>query len=276
MSKLLRGLVILSMAPMFAAYGDGGSDSVMSGVSMGGEFYATGTFLAFSTDNDVSAAEAAAASFGHQVQNILGVSALNYADGQDKLMNYGFGAALTASMEMGGGLDVMARLAVHSALKDAVGLKSTNPGQTLTGDTKSKMAFTPSILVGMDGLHLGVGYHMTEFEFAQLTTSAAVTTEKTSKSNMIVFQIRGSTEIEAGDMSYSVFAFGETNLGGEADSDVEDYMKAYATTTQATTDIAGVFVPHATTDVNDIKAPAKVHAAYNSFGIGIGINFYDA
>lgn len=272
MSKLLRGLVVLSMAPMFAAYGEGGSDSALSGVSMGGEFYATGTFLAFSTDNDVSAA--AAADLGASVQNILGVSALNYADGQDKLMNYGFGAALTASMEMGGGLDVMARLAVHSALKDAVGLTSTSAGVTLSGDTKSKMAFTPSILVGMDGLHLGVGYQMTEFEFAQLTTIAGTTTEKTSKSNMIVFQVRGSTEIEAGDMSYSVFAFGETNLGGEADSDVEDYMKAYATTTDGV--VAGVFPDASSGDAHDIKAPAKVHAAYNSFGIGIGINFYDA
>ena len=276
MSKLLRGLVVLSMAPMFAAYGEGGSDSALSGVSMGGEFYATGTFLAFSTDNDVSATAAAtaAAGDGTQVQNILGVSALNYADGQDKLMNYGFGAALTASMEMGGGLDVMARLAVHSALKDAVGLKSTTTGLTLSGDTKSKMAFTPSILVGMDGLHLGVGYQMTEFEFAQLTTIAGTTTEKTSKSNMIVFQVRGSTEIEAGDMSYSVFAFGETNLGGEADSGVEDYMKAYATTTDGTA--SGVYEALASATTSDIKAPYKVHAAYNSFGIGIGINFYDA
>jgi len=273
------------MAPMFAAYGEGGSDSALSGVSIGGEFYATGTFLAFSTDNDVSTAgtsltasssviAGSAKEVGAQIQNILGVSALNYADGQDKLMNYGFGAAITASMEMGGGLDVMARLAVNSALKDAVGLKSTTPGATLTGDTKSKMAFTPSILVGMDGLHLGVGYQMTEFEFAQLTTASGVTTEKTSKSNMIVFQVRGSTEIEAGDMSYSVFAFGETNLGGEADSDVEDFMKAYATSTVAATDTHAATPAGVTTGV--VKAPSKVHAAYNSFGIGIGINFYDA
>ena len=220
MSKLLRGLVVLSMAPMFAAYGEGGSDSALSGVSIGGEFYATGTFLAFSTDNVITTADAAAVD--DQTSNLLGVSALNYADGQDKLMNYGFGAALTASMEMGGGLDVVGRIAVHSALKDAVGLESlVTVGQTKKGTTKSKMAFTPSVLVGMDGLHIGLGYRMTEYEFASLAQTA-VASEKTSKSNMIVFQVRGSAEIEAGDMSYSVFAFGETNLGGEADGDVED------------------------------------------------------
>ena len=265
MSKLLRGLVVLSMAPMFAAYGDGGSEGALSGVSVGGEFYATGTFLAFSTDNALSTASADATE-ALSAGNVLGVSALNYADGQDKLMNYGFGAALTASMEMGGGLDVMGRIAIHSALKDAVGLtKTVSAKNTFAGTSKSKMAFTPSILVGMDGLHLGVGYRMTEYEFAEnkFAGSAGTTvTEKTSKSNTVVFQIRGSAEVEAGDMSYSVFAFGETNLGAESDSDVEDYMKLYASNN-------GAFEAAVT-------EPSKVHEAYNAFGIGIGANFYDA
>jgi hypothetical protein len=265
MSKLLRGLVVLSMAPMFAAYGDGGSEGALSGVSVGGEFYATGTFLAFSTDNPVATTEPTAlsslATAAPYVSNILGVSGLNYADGQDKLMNYGFGAALTASMEMGGGLDVVGRIAIHSALKDSVGLTSTTAGETFAGVTKSKMAFTPSVLVGMDGLHLGLGYRMTEYEFAALKTGT-VDTEKTSKSNTIVFQVRGSAEVEAGDMSYSVFAFGETNLGREADSDVEDYMKLYGSDDGAT--------------MAAVTAPTKVHEAYNAFGIGIGANFYDA
>ena len=259
MSKLLRGLVVLSMAPMFAAYGDGGSEGALSGVSIGGEFFATGTFLAFSADNPVLTT--AQTSEAGLIQNILGVSALNYADGQDKLMNYGFGAALTASMEMGGGLDVMGRIAVHGALKDAIGLTSTTAGNTLGGTSKSKMAFTPSILVGMDGLHLGVGYRMTEYELAAL--KAGTDTEKTSKSNTIVFQVRGSAEVEAGDMSYSIFAFGETNLGAEADSDVEDYMKLYSAT-------------NGVTDQTIATGGVKIYEAYNAFGIGIGANFYDA
>lgn len=255
MSKLLRSLVVLSMAPLFAGYHDGSGSEGMTGVSIGGEVFATSTFLGFAPT--VNLAEVDSAGDDEQnIANILGTSTINFAEGQDKAMGVGFGAALVAKMSLSDDFDAMARFSLHNSYKDATALtKATNDGDTKEGTSKSKnVILTASALAGMNGLYIGAGYQMSEYEFATINGSAT-----SSKENMVIGMIRGESEFDADGMQLVFFGFAETNFGQKSDSDVKDYIALYA----------------AANGVGSKSAATESHTIYNQIGFGVGAYFYD-
>ncbi|MEC7030496.1 MAG: hypothetical protein VXW87_02375 [Pseudomonadota bacterium] len=251
MSKLLRSLVVLSMAPLFAGYHDGSGSEGMTGVSIGGEVFATSTFLGFAPTVTL----ATATGDPQNIANILGTSTINFAEGQDKAMGVGFGAALVAKMSLSDDFDAMARFSLHNSYKDAKALTTASTGMTKEGTSKSKnVILTASALAGMNGLYLGAGYQMSEYEFASINTSAA-----SSKENMVIGMIRGESEFDADGMQLVFFGFAETNFGQKSDSDVKDYIGKYA----------------AEAGVGSLTTASESHTIYNQIGFGVGAYFYD-
>ncbi len=232
MSKLLRGLVILSMAPMFAAYSDGAESSgMMSKMSYSVEAFGSSTTLGWSTNAKALATEG--------VNNVVAVSTMNYVEAQDKNAGYGFGAAAAVKMDVAEGFTAMARFALHAKYEDSIALKSTATAataadaKTVLGAHKTKgMIMTPALLIGKGGFFIGAGYQLAEYEFASITGFTSphnVASSASSKESMIVAMFRGEAEISMSEgMNMSLFAQAESSLGRKSDTDVKKYMLTYS------------------------------------------------